>query len=148
MQNKKRYRKNLLSLLIISNAALLVFSLYYASLTAEAMACGEEAVRCVFKTSLPLYCPGCGGSRALVYLLKLDIVRSFVFYPPLIVSALILLYFDIVAFTSAVLGDPKILSKFKLNILILIPIFILVNFFIRNALLHLGIDYIGDFINH
>ena len=38
-------------------------------------------IRCSFHALTGLYCPGCGGTRAVVYLFKGDILRSFRFHP-------------------------------------------------------------------
>lgn len=42
---------------------------------------GFELRRCLFFQSTGYYCPGCGGTRAMLHLLKGDIVVSFIYHP-------------------------------------------------------------------
>lgn len=44
---------------------------------------------CIFHAVTSLYCPGCGGTRACLYLLHGDILRSFICHPFVIYSAAI-----------------------------------------------------------
>jgi len=39
---------------------------------------------CVYKTLFGIECPGCGMQRAIIYLLKGNIIESIKMYPPLI----------------------------------------------------------------
>ena len=142
------FRKKLLLFFIISNVSFLVVSLLYAHVTAIAMESGVEAIHCVFKHNIKLYCPGCGGSRSLVYLLRLDLLRSFICYPALPVTALLILDADIRAVISFVKNSPKAILGFRTGALISIPTIIILNFVVRNILLIcFGIDMIGDIIN-
>lgn len=36
---------------------------------------------CVFRSLTGLYCPGCGGSRSIQYLLRGEIIKSIVYHP-------------------------------------------------------------------
>ena len=140
-------RRNILIFVLLPNLILLVISLVYGNITKEAICAGEDVVSCIFKNNVHLYCPGCGGSRALVYLLNLDLLRSFIYYPPLLVSVIFILDLDLRAFISFLKNDFSFLRSFRAKFLILIPIFIIVNFIIRNVLLvAFGIDFIGDVI--
>ena len=141
------FRKRLLLFLLISNAALFTASLIYAHITSLSMESGIEAVSCIFKHNMKLYCPGCGGSRSLVYFLRLDILRSFIYYPALPVCALLVLDADVRAIISLIKDSPGAILGFKINALIIIPIIIILNFIIKNILLVcFGIDILGDII--
>lgn len=145
---RKFFSENRIRLLLTFGTCgvlLLAISVVYALLVGGAEESGEKLFECAFQEVFPLYCPGCGGSRSLYYLMRLDIVKSFIYYPALPVAALILIDLYIRAIISFVKDDPLYIKKFRLNILLIIPIIILLNFAIRNILLHLGIDYIGDF---
>ena len=140
-------RRNILIFVLLPNLLLLVISLVYGNITREAICAGEDVVSCIFKKNMHLYCPGCGGSRALVYLLNFDLLRSFIYYPPLLVSIIFILDLDLRAFISFLKNDFSFLRSFRTKFLILIPIFIIANFIIRNVLLvAFGIDFIGDVI--
>ncbi len=141
-----RDKKYILLVFFLPSLLLLLVSAVYAYLIGGAEEEGEKLFECAFQSIFPFYCPGCGGSRSLYYLMRLEVVKSFIYYPALPVSALILIDVDIRALVSFIKDDLSALKKFKLNILLLIPILIMLNFLIRNALLFFGIDYIGDII--
>ena len=140
------FRKRCLLILLFFNALLLVVSVVYAVAVGNALESGTEVIKCAFKERFHLYCPGCGGSRSLYYLLRFDLINSFISYPPLIPAALILIYVDAVALISGIKGDPEILKAIKNGIIIIIPIMIILWFFIRNILLLSGYDILGDII--
>lgn len=50
---------------------------------------------CMFYTVLGIYCPGCGGTRATLYLLKGDLIKSFLYHPIVVYGAGIYLWFMI-----------------------------------------------------
>lgn len=51
-------------------------------------------VPCYFKVVFGIDCPGCGGQRAIMLLLKGDIAASIATYPPLLpIIFMVLLYF-------------------------------------------------------
>jgi hypothetical protein len=141
-----RERKYIILVFFLPSLLLLTVSAVYAFLVGSAEESGEKLFECAFQSIFPFYCPGCGGSRSLYYLMRLDLVKSFIFYPALPLSALILLDVDIRALVSFIKNDLSAVKKFKLNVLLLIPIVIMLNFIIRNFLLFFGIDYIGDII--
>ena len=142
------FRKRLLLFFLISNLLLLAVSLLYAHVTALSMESGVEAVSCIFKHNMKLYCPGCGGSRSLVYLLRLDILRSFILYPALPYCAFLVLDMDVRAVISFIKDSPSAVRGFRLNSLIAVPVLIMLSFIIKNILLVcFGIDIIGDIIN-
>ena len=137
-------RRNILIIFGISNIALLVVSLIYGYITSYSISSGEEIIVCSFKQYLHIYCPGCGGSRSLYYLLKFDIIKSFIYFPALIISLVIIAELDVRAVIAFKKDDLNHILKFNKNKLLIIPIVIFLNFFIRNILLFCGIDYIGD----
>ncbi len=142
------YRRRALIVFLTANVTLVAISVLYAVHVAHSLDMGVDAVTCRFKETFGIYCPGCGGSRSLYYLLTLDIAASVAAYPPLLPTALILAYVDAVALTSIVKGDPSRLKAIRTWIIILIPVMIILWFFIRNILLLLwGIDILGDVLH-
>ena len=144
----KDLRKKIIIRLFIPLVILILVSIVYKLLTDSAIANGEELIRCQFKYRFHLYCPGCGGSRSLSALLSLDIIGSFILFPALPVSVIILSDLYVRAFISFIKNEEKYLKNFKANLLIIIPVLIILNFFLRNILLLNGIDLIGDFITY
>ncbi len=141
-----KLRKKLFLLYIIPLMILIAVSLVYAALTYESVSRGEELITCHFKESFHLYCPGCGGSRSLVALMRFDIIGSFILFPALPITVIILTCLYIRVFLSFIKNDEKYISGFRLNSLIIIPIVIILFFFLRNILLiFFGIDPVGDF---
>ena len=103
---------------------------------------------CGFHDFLRLYCPGCGGTRAINELLSLHIKSSFLANPIVIYIAAVGMYYYISAFyTFIIKKDGKIHYKLSTHLL-WIALGIVVGFFVlRNVLLLFwNIDYLGDFI--
>ena len=142
-----KLRKKLFLIYFLPLFLLITVSIIYSVLTEEAILKGEELVKCQFKNRFGLYCPGCGGSRALIALLKFDFLESFILFPALLIAVLILLSLYIRVFISFIKNDEKYVRGFRLNLLIIIPIVMIFYFFLRNfLLLAFEIDLIGDFI--
>ncbi len=136
-------RRKILLIFLPLNILLLAAALIYGAYVEYYMDMGELAFDCFFYENTRIYCPGCGGSRSLVYLLRLDLLNSLKFYPPLIPTLLIIIYLDFSALLSFIKNSEGPLKKFNPNLLIIIPVLILLNFFVRNVLLFLGIDILS-----
>ena len=131
--------KNLLALVII-NIGVLCASLIYNQLFK-----GGHIGQCAFLDTFGFYCPGCGGSRSLFALLNFDLVKSFIYYPPILITTIILLYVDIRLFISFIHRSENF-PRISYKIFLIIPIAIIANFLIRDILLFSGIDLLGDVI--
>lgn len=140
-----RLRKKILLFYYVPLILLIAVSIVYAVLTSNAIDSGEELIKCSFKEKFSLYCPGCGGSRSLVALLTLRPLRSFLLFPALLVTVAILIDLYVRVTLSFIKNNEIYIKKFKLSLLIIIPVIIILNFFLRNILLIFGIDIIGDF---
>lgn len=98
---------------------------------------------CLFSVFTHLYCPGCGCTRALRALLRLDLVGSLTANPSVAVTALILLWYELCFLRNAHRQSGRVSA---------IPLYIGCAFFIgwgilRNLLLvRLGIDPLGDLL--
>ena len=140
-----KLRKNFILLFVLLNISILTVSIIYNILFEEKML---EVFKsgCTFLNLFGLYCPGCGGSRSLNYLLNFNIVKSFIYYPPIPITSLILLYTDITLFISIVRKTEKI-KGLSYHIFLIIPVAIILNFVLRNILLLCGIDLLGNVLN-
>ena len=129
--------------LALYNAGLFLFaigSIVYLSLAAKAPA----LFACAFANSAHLYCPGCGGSRALFALLRLDIVGSLAANPSLLSGIATLVYYEVAFFLSA-----RGRARVRAWPAIAYAAFILAFFVIRNLLLvFCGFDPLGDRIGY
>ena len=131
-----------LTILLALNLSLLMASLIYAHI----FSVNPESLDCVVKRTFSFYCPACGGSRALWELLHLKVIKSFVLYPPIIVSVLVILSYDARLVLSVIKNSDMYTKDYKFYPFILIPVSIILNFAVRNILLLFGIDYIGDIL--
>ena len=145
MKFKNSLRGKILLVCGTLNLALLCAAIIYGAVTREAILEGREAVECFVKHNFLIYCPGCGGSRSLVYLLEFDFLKSFLYYPALPLSAAIIVYVDILTVIAFFKNSILPLKRIKPEILLLIPAVIFATFIIRNVLLiGFGIDTLGD----
>lgn len=102
---------------------------------------------CIIHKCFKVYCPGCGGTRAVVELLHLNLAKS-LYYNPIV----ILLFLDII-FIAALKVKKKIYPEKRKNytIRMVSNIFILIIWLsfsvVRDYLLIFkNIDMIGDFL--
>ena len=142
---RKKLKKNLY-ILIILNFSLLLFAILY-SLYFYFTKGTENEIKCVFKDFFGMYCPGCGGSRSLFSFITLDFLNSFRLYPPIIISAFVILDYDRRLLKTPVKKDTIYTDKFNFFTFLIIPAAIILWFFMRNFLLLVfKIDTVGDFI--
>ena len=97
---------------------------------------------CYIKDTFHIYCPGCGGTRALKELLKLNIAGSLAMNPMVIVVFLVIAFMHI---REKRLGLKKN-NMARIVILTALLVFWFGYFLFRNyLLLYKGIDLLGDF---
>ena len=105
---------------------------------------GLTKMKCAFHELTGFYCPGCGGTRAVLSLLKFRLLRSVLYHPlPIYVAALLANF--MVRFVSAYLLPARIKHrlkppKFRVVYLVIAAVLLAGNFVVRNALLITGID--------
>ena len=101
--------------------------------------------QCIFAKTLHMYCPGCGGTRALASLLRLDFLSS-LRYNPLVLSFIALfVYCDIKALTNIIKGKDKVFN-FNVKLLYVILAIVFAFFILRNALMIFWhFDPVGDY---
>ena len=133
-----KQRKKSLLLLAILNILAVGISLIYNLLFERG-----KVGRCHFFKAFGLYCPGCGGSRSLNALLNFNPIRSFIYYPPILISSLLLLYADVYFLYSAARRRE---FKFNRKFLLIIPVSILLSFVVKYILLLFGIDPLGNIL--
>lgn len=99
--------------------------------------------KCAFFSHFGLLCPGCGGTRATLFLLKGHFISSFLLHPLPIYSVCIYFYFFLKNLMY-IFTMGKIKSTYFKNGYIYIALgLIIINFVIKNILLFYNID-----VNH
>ena len=138
MAEIKKCIKRRLLFFIALNVSVLIFSIIYDLLFDRSI-----IGKCVFLSVMGFYCPGCGGSRSLNALLEFRLLKSFIYYPPILITSLILLYTDTRILISILKNEEKIRGV-NYRIFIIIPVSIIAQFVIKNLLLLFGIDLLGN----
>lgn len=103
---------------------------------------------CLFHEIFHLYCPGCGGTRAMDAFLQGNFLYSFLYHPFIVYVALVLSYYYISAgYTFLIKRNGKIYYKIPIWVLIVAALLVIVNFIVRNILLvYFQIDFMKDLI--
>ena len=135
-KNKKKY----LALLIILNFLLLLISLLYRF---AFISTGGKIFTCRFYSALGFYCMGCGGSRSLLALLNFNFIKSFILFPAVPTAALLLFIFDLLFAVCFVKNDFSFIKKIGYKPILIIPILLILNFFVKNFFLFLNFDLIA-----
>ncbi|MBP5427783.1 MAG: DUF2752 domain-containing protein [Clostridia bacterium] len=140
---RKRYRSFLF--FHLTALALLAFWLGCFFLFRRLRAAGLPVVTCPLHDLLHLYCPFCGGSRAVLSLIRLDFLTAIRVNPAVLVSLPVVLVFYVRALIAFFRGDVfafRISRGWTVALLVLFVGF----FLLRNILLvGFGIDSAGDF---
>ena len=140
IDTRKKYLRNLLFI----NLSLIIASAIYVLIFVFVFKNGSVSL-CFMKERLNMYCPGCGGSRSLMALLRLDFAESFILYPPLIIAVPVIFELDVRMIICAVSRSEKYMQYYSYKRFYIIALAIILNFFIRNILLYFfKIDFLGD----
>lgn len=111
------------------------------------LALKELDIKCVIASNSYMYCPGCGGTRAVFSMLHFDFISALRYNIVVPLIGVLYLYYNIGAIISIIKGKEGFFNKKQL-----IPIYVFIgiviaNFIFRNILLWgFRIDLIGDFI--
>lgn len=102
---------------------------------------------CVYKILTKSYCPFCGGTRAFFALLQFDLSNALRHNALVVVSALLLLVYEIKTLWQILRRRPRPFAIPRW-FLPAYGILVMVFFLGRNLLLWGGVDLIGDFIRN
>lgn len=101
---------------------------------------------CFFPGILHIYCPGCGGTRAVRYLMRGDVLRSFMAHP--LIIYLLILYIQslwVSVYTIFIKRDMQVRTYVYIWQLWLMLGIVIAVFVVRNVLLVLfGYDFLGE----
>ncbi|MBQ7332986.1 MAG: DUF2752 domain-containing protein [Clostridia bacterium] len=140
-------RRKIIFFFIVFNFLLLLFTLFFCFFFSpnDVIENGKNYT-CVFQKIFNIYCPGCGGTRSLGYLLSFDFKNSFIYFPPIFVGIFLILWMEILFIISIKKNSFEPIKNHKYFEFLLIPISIMLTFLVRNVFLFFGIDLIGDFL--
>lgn len=133
--------KNLLKNFLFYNILLFLVTLFFVVAFFVSQSLELHLFDCAFYREFGIYCPGCGGTRSLIFLLRFDLANSFLSYPPLLISFFLILTCDLLCIISFIKKDIKYIRLFKREYFLIIPTLIILNFLVRIFLLFLGVDY-------
>ncbi len=141
---RRNERRRLLGAFLLVNGVLLAASALLLAYAAWARPRGLYF--CAFSRLFHLYCPACGGTRAAVALLRLDVWQSLLYHPVVAVMAALAVYYDGAALLSLISGRMEYARSVRWKTAYLIPVALVLHFVLRNLLLLLGVDPIGDLL--
>ena len=142
---KGSWRKKIVCKAVLVHTVILAVSLLFVLVTKQ-IALRFPQRQCVMVELLGLYCPGCGGTRAVTHLLSLRFKEAFLSYPPLLFFLSALLWYDGHLCYALVKNSEQRLPKIKTRHMITLAVLVLVLFLLRNLALLWGYDYLGDIL--
>lgn len=99
-------------------------------------------IGCIIKDKFNIYCPSCGGTRALKALLNFHFLES-LYYNPIVLLIIMLIIFKFCHHRLKAINEQKL--DYKNLVVSIIFLLIWFTYFIaRNILLYYGIDLLGD----
>lgn len=102
---------------------------------------------CLVHDWFRIYCPGCGGTRAIFALLKGHIVESLCSNPAILLGALLVIYYEVGVLLTLIRRNGKRYYSTSVVPIVLFVIIVMVFAVVRNYLLiACGIDLLQDFL--
>ncbi len=102
---------------------------------------------CMLKEVGHLYCPGCGGTRAVYLLFRLRLVESIMSNPFVFYFAFLFLYYYIGTTLAVINKGRRIYFHFRIWMVAVAGIILLWTMVGRNVLaIFFGIDYLGEIV--
>lgn len=136
----EEYRRLLYNYVGVNAALLLLFALFLALALTGVIHPGG----CLTVRLFGFYCPACGGTRATLSLLRGELLRSLAYNPAVFVGAVVGLYLEVAYGLTLITGNLRHAERAKTGLILLFPLALALVFLLRNGLLLLGIDTLGD----
>lgn len=150
MNSQNTMSKNEKITFIIFSVVLFLLLIFWIVYHFTDMCFYKEDGSCGMKMLFHLYCPGCGGTRAIDSFLHGKFVKSLLYNPVIMYLALYFLSYYLPAFLRIIgLWKKKINNMIYVYILIGLLAVIIIHFIARNLLLvYGGYDYIGECLKY
>lgn len=92
-----------------------------------------------------IYCPGCGGTRALFSMLHGHFLQSLYYNPAVLLGALLILYYEVAVIVTLIKNNEKIYYYRKATLVYIYLVIVFGYAIVRDILLFVpGIDMLGD----
>lgn len=105
------------------------------------------SVPCGLVTFFHIYCPGCGGTRALFAMLHGHFIESLYYNPAVVLGALLILYYEVAVIVTLVKKNGKIYYYRKATLVYIYLGIVFGYAVIRDVLLlWKGIDLLGNIL--
>lgn len=113
------------------NATIFAAALCYAIAFTLARRMGWHIFDCQWVRTLGVNCPGCGGSRALLALWRLDFGAALYYSPALVYSFFLLLWYDFTTLLAVIKRDDALCRLCPRVLVLVVAIFFLLVFLLR-----------------
>ncbi len=140
-------RRAFLQISIIDFCVLIFTVCFFVFFRPDKIVDGDKAFQCIVQRLFSIYCPACGGTRAVGYLLSFRFKEAFLSYPPLFVGIALLLWINFLYLKCIYKNNILYIRRHKYYEFLSLPIAILLTFIVRNTMLFLGFDYLGDILH-
>jgi len=145
VNNEINTKKRWLIFITVNLLPFLTASIYFI-LKSKVEAFGRSIAVCMMHDFFHLYCPACGGTRAVKAILSFDFLTALKCNPAVLLAFIYFVYYDIRAFLNIIRKKERVIEHIRP----FVPISLLVVFIgfgiLRNVLLvYFNIDFIGDF---
>lgn len=143
----RHHRTRAAQRLVWINGALLVAAAVFALLYRWAAEGAPALFACAVRRRLGLYCPACGGSRAVMCLWRFDLVGALKYYPPVVLCLGLILALDVRLFLNLLYNTDRFTRTYRARTFLSVPVLIVVTWVVRTVcLLGFGVDLLGDFL--
>lgn len=124
---------------ILSLTGLCLSAVGYFALSALGISLSDIVGQCALYTLTGLYCPGCGGTRAIVSLIHLHPLESFIYHPLVLYTAVVMGAF-VISFTASTVSRGRVgYLKLRPIYLYIALAIIAVNWVVKNILILNGV---------
>ena len=139
-EEKAELRRLLYNFICVNAALLAVVALFLVLAFSGVIRAG--ACPCI--RLFHIYCPACGGTRAIMALVKGQLLASLRYNPAIFVGFLVGLYFETVYLLTLLTGNLRLTRLARAELFLLFPLALITVFLVRNGLLLAGRDTLGD----